>query len=650
MNQPLEILPSLREVIETYHRSLRWDSATQQHRDPFIQRYRDVVSANPGIDVRLRILLILVNARFDQGTVAERAMENTRRIFESGLLNRDAVSLEELPPLNTRQRVSVDRWRMLFHHSLPKLRELSSEIAGSSTWTAGALLRSITSARIPYFGPKTARLAVRWLSELVVDLTVDMSDSEVPVDSLVYRVAARLGLIDPELDKYWGPTSPAHQKIQQAARQLFPRNPSLVDEPLWMMGRQPRNGGFCYPKRPSCDSGCLFSALCPRLYADHDPSDLGYSVPSTNAVPKSPNVHDHSPPKRSSPRQEPRSATPEPVAGLLVIVSCVKNKIWDIDPAAPARSPAGRAYVGSYFTKNREYARMFGESWCVLSAKYGLVLPDEEIENYNFTFKHRSPELVTVASLIEQVVAMHLDRFRAIQVLGGKEYVDRVSAAFAGLRPTIEAPLSGFRIGESLQAVQGAVDRGVPLGSDDQSAGGEPWMATKQIQVPPAIRRIASSEDRKLAWQFFVFFSRMEYALKRSGRFLLKARNNEAKPAWDDFGSSHDAAFKATVSPEVTEAVDYFRTNPPRKQIVNGDTLSWAESEKYNERDPLLTWLLVMIRRVRNNLFHGGKFPLIPIAEPSRDQELILHAIAILHAALSLDNDVQRIFLEDIDA
>ena len=95
---------SLREVIETYHRSLRWDSATQQHRDPFIQWYRDVVSANPGIDVRLRILLILVNARFDQGTVAERAMENTRRIFESGLPNRDAVSLEELPPLNTPAR------------------------------------------------------------------------------------------------------------------------------------------------------------------------------------------------------------------------------------------------------------------------------------------------------------------------------------------------------------------------------------------------------------------------------------------------------------------------------------------------------------------------------------------------------------------
>jgi hypothetical protein len=38
--------------------------------------------------------------------------------------------------------------------------------------------------------------------------------------------------------------------------------------------------------------------------------------------------------------------------------------------------------------------------------------------------------------------------------------------------------------------------------------------------VPDAVTRIANSEDRKLAWHFFILFSRMEYALKRSGRYL----------------------------------------------------------------------------------------------------------------------------------
>ena len=86
---------------------------------------------------------------------------------------------------------------------------------------------------------------------------------------------------------------------------------------------------------------------------------------------------------------------------------------------------------------------MFGQSWCILSAKFGLVLPDEEIENYNFTFKQHSSGLVTVPRLKEQIAAKRLDRFRVIQVLGGKEYVDRVKAAFAGLGPMVDAPLGG---------------------------------------------------------------------------------------------------------------------------------------------------------------------------------------------------------------
>lgn len=50
-------------------------------------------------------------------------------------------------------------------------------------------------------GVKTTRLAIRWLHELIPELKIDMSDSEVPVDRNLYRVAARLGLIDPNPDK-----------------------------------------------------------------------------------------------------------------------------------------------------------------------------------------------------------------------------------------------------------------------------------------------------------------------------------------------------------------------------------------------------------------------------------------------------------------
>jgi hypothetical protein len=147
-----------------------------------------------------------------------------------------------------------------------------------------------------------------------------------------------------------------------------------------------------------------------------------------------------------------------------VIVSCVSKKIWDIEPDAPQRWPAGTAYAGAYFTKNRLYAMSFGEAWCILSAKFGLMLPEDEIENYNVTFKHRrNTELVTLSELSKQVKEKGLSRYRTIQVLGGREYVDKVVAAFAGSGVQIQAPLAGLRIGETMHAVQAATDSGVPL-------------------------------------------------------------------------------------------------------------------------------------------------------------------------------------------
>ena len=86
-------------------------------------------------------------------------------------------------------------------------------------------------------------------------------------------------------------------------------------------------------------------------------------------------------------------------------------------------------------------------------------------------------------------------------------------------------------------------------------------MERVEIPVPPAVARIADSDDRQLAWHFFVFFSRMEYALKRSVRFL-KVGTADAQPNWDKFGSDYNAAFNPDTSPELRRAVDYFLAHP----------------------------------------------------------------------------------------
>lgn len=74
--------------------------------------------------------------------------------------------------------------------------------------------------------------------------------------------------------------------------------------------------------------------------------------------------------------QHAMTSTTPPVRRI-ALVGCTKGKL-------PARAPARDLYVGDLFAKARAYAQTF-DAWYVLSARHGLVLPDEVIEPYDVT-------------------------------------------------------------------------------------------------------------------------------------------------------------------------------------------------------------------------------------------------------------------------
>lgn len=176
----------------------------------------------------------------------------------------------------------------------------------------------------------------------------------------------------------------------------------------------------------------------------------------------------------------------------------------------------------------------------------------------------------------------------------------------------------------------------------------KPTICAPGIPVPESILRIGNSSDRALAWYFFIFFARFEYALKRDPRYLM-AGIGDACPNWDKFGSEHNSSFQPSTKPDLADAVEYFLAEPPRKQLRKDSAMTWSEPQYHNGKEPQLIWLLRMIRCMRNNLFHGGKFPLISVADPSRDRDLLLKAMTILTAALSLDLDVDARFNEGLN-
>lgn len=141
--------------------------------------------------------------------------------------------------------------------------------------------------------------------------------------------------------------------------------------------------------------------------------------------------------------------------------------------------------------------------------------------------------------------------------------------------------------------------------------------------------------DRELVFKFFIVFSLFEYALKRA-RF--RNESGDVMPDWEKFAREIENRFDRQASPEIEEAVDYLLNKPPKRQVVNG-TLIWQERTRPTGKTDY-EWLSLIIRAVRNNLFHGGKF----IYERPRDTLLIQHSLTILEAWAQADNRIIRAF------
>jgi hypothetical protein len=148
---------------------------------------------------------------------------------------------------------------------------------------------------------------------------------------------------------------------------------------------------------------------------------------------------------------------------ILCIVPCGKAKIWDKYPNAGPQK-AKDVYRGPFSRKCEGYAECFYKGfWCILSAKYGFLFPDEIIpESYECTFNDPATKPIQTHELRQQIIEKNLLYFDTIVVLGGRNYSNQVKMAFLGKR--IFTPLSGKTgIGYMMQDLGDAIKNGKPL-------------------------------------------------------------------------------------------------------------------------------------------------------------------------------------------
>ena len=154
------------------------------------------------------------------------------------------------------------------------------------------------------------------------------------------------------------------------------------------------------------------------------------------------------------------------------------------------------------------------------------------------------------------------------------------------------------------------------------------------MTVPSPFDRL--NLDPRLACEFLAVFARYEFALKAAG--FADGDEKKAEAAWDRYARAIDAGFTRLNSAELTAAVAYLLGQPPKKQIVVKGKIQWLDAPP-DANVPRAEQALLMVRRVRNNLFHGGKF-LPAEADGDRDRLLVEHALTVLRACLPLQQDV----------
>lgn len=150
-----------------------------------------------------------------------------------------------------------------------------------------------------------------------------------------------------------------------------------------------------------------------------------------------------------------------------------------------------------------------------------------------------------------------------------------------------------------------------------------------------AIDTAASDKLPARGEEFLRIFARYEYTLKETG-FGRAGKSGEVEAAWDDFANT---VLTKKFLEHVKESglAPTLLSKPPSKQILNGGTLGWEEGTPPQSVQDLIG----AVKRVRNNLVHGGKSG---DKDSDRNDTLIAESISVLFVALELHSDQRYVF------
>jgi hypothetical protein len=130
----------------------------------------------------------------------------------------------------------------------------------------------------------------------------------------------------------------------------------------------------------------------------------------------------------------------------VIIIGCAKSKLTTDD-----RVPAAQLYTSQLFNARRAYAGATGKPWYILSAKHGLVHPEQLIPPYDLEISELDHEQYAdlAFAVARKIRLLELDG-ATIELHAGAEYADLLIDNSYLPDVTVTLPMRGKQIGEQL--------------------------------------------------------------------------------------------------------------------------------------------------------------------------------------------------------
>lgn len=175
-------------------------------------------------------------------------------------------------------------------------------------------------------------------------------------------------------------------------------------------------------------------------------------------------------------------------AGSCILISCSSTKL---DHAAPAKD----LYTSPLFRKARELAERSGRPWMILSAKHGLLDPEQIVEPYDLALSDlRAEQRHQWAGMVRRQLSARWEGLATFEIYAGKLYL----AAVEGLEYT--EPLAGLQVGERLRTLNLLLSCSEPAELEELTEEPAPRQNPRYNALVSAIPTLIAFEAKVAGW------------------------------------------------------------------------------------------------------------------------------------------------------